>query len=126
MWVLIIAMAVMSAQAFVSPGAAQLVLRGSHRGNAVVQYKVEKKNMDDGGDEQRPASGWKRFIPGVVRNRLDKKAPEPEMDSSNRYVLFWLFGPPTPSRAHLLALTSLFAHSLLAVPSIDTDTNFAW
>jgi len=92
MWVvLIIYLAVMSVHAFVSPGSAQLVLRSSHRarGTTVVQYKVEKNgNKDDGGDEQRPASGWKRFIPGVVRNRLDKRAPDPEMDSSNRYVLF--------------------------------------
>ena len=51
-----------------------------------VWFKKPDTNKSGDNSENSP-QGWTRFIPGVIRNRLLRRAPEPEMDSSSRYHL---------------------------------------
>jgi len=65
------------------------VVRSPVLGDALLFKKKDDANGDDGeiGDYQQPMGRWRRFIPRVIRSRLEKRIPEPEPDTAQRYHL---------------------------------------
>jgi hypothetical protein len=51
-----------------------------------VYFKESKKGQERE-EPERPSGGWRRFIPAIIRNRLEKRQPDQLTETGNRYYL---------------------------------------